>query len=254
MSISHALGYFLPEYASKDRSSVTYVTSPTTGEVSIRPSAKEGLGFDRNRDGLEYPRKEMYDEVHSNYNANRKYYLLLAGAGAGIAANFNAPLTGAMYSMEITKMLFLSQKSNQPVRTSIHKDAASSSVAKAPAGMGSGSLSPGVATPGAKEEGGDEVAEDMGVIFNENDYRYLNINRGKSSALLLAVSAAGNYKMTLIQIFFQSYLNISASGEGRTHDWLEENIGQQYQCPAHSLVYCRDTSFLRLGGYWRSTL
>ena len=28
--------------------------------------------------------------------------------------------------------------------------------------------------------------------FSESDYRYLNINRGKSAALLLAVSAAGN--------------------------------------------------------------
>lgn len=31
--------------------------------------------------------------------------LLLAGAGAGLAANFNAPISGALYSLEITNQL-----------------------------------------------------------------------------------------------------------------------------------------------------
>jgi len=147
MSVSHVLGYFLPEYASKDRSAVTYITSPTTGEVSIQSA--NGLTSSY----------QMYDEVTSNYNANRKYYLILAGAGAGIAANFNAPFTGAMYSMEITKLLFLNQVN----------PSTSSNANNKPSSPANDVLDPS---------------------FNENDYRYLNINRGKSSALLLAVSAA----------------------------------------------------------------
>lgn len=31
--------------------------------------------------------------------------LLLAGAGAGLAANFNAPVSGALYSLEVTNQL-----------------------------------------------------------------------------------------------------------------------------------------------------
>ena len=146
MSVSHLLGYFLPEYASKDRSMVTYSTSPVTGEVSVLSS-----------NGLTSSYK-MYDEVYSNYNANRKYYLILAGAGAGIAANFNAPWTGAMYSMEITKLLLLNRANPSKSTNNF--------------------------TP---TNDGDA----LDPSFNENDYRYLNINRGKSSALLLAVCAAG---------------------------------------------------------------
>lgn len=159
MSISHILGYFLPEYASKDRSAVSYTTSPT-GELTVTPA---------NGNAQTNGQFKMYDEVYSNYNANRKYYLLLAGAGAGIAANFNAPLTGAMYSMEITKLLFLSQNKSPTIENGkeIKKD------------------------ENGKSKSLIDMEESVNEVFNENDYRYLNINRGKSSALLLAASAAG---------------------------------------------------------------
>eukprot|EP01036_Dinobryon_divergens_P025842 gene25842-34430_t len=167
MSISHVLGYFLPEYASKDRSSISYTTSES-GEVTVVSAASASSGSFK-----------MYDEVTSNYNANRKYYLLLAGAGAGVAANFNAPLTGAMYSIEISKLLFLSQSNNAVGSIGGGKH---SSDNKGHNGNGKQEFQL------QQQQDDDNINPDP--EFNENDYRYLNINRGKSSALLLAVSAA----------------------------------------------------------------
>lgn len=170
MSISHILGYFLPEYASKDRSTVSYTTSES-GEVNVVSAASASSGSFK-----------MYDEVTSNYNANRKYYLLLAGAGAGVAANFNAPLTGAMYSIEISKLLFLSQSNNAVGSIGGGKH---SSDNKGHNGNGKQEFQ----QQQQQQQDDDNINPDP--EFNENDYRYLNINRGKSSALLLAVSAAG---------------------------------------------------------------
>lgn len=166
MSISHVLGYFLPEYASKDRSAISYTTSES-GEVSVVPAGSASSGSFK-----------MYDEVTSNYNANRKYYLLLAGAGAGVAANFNAPLTGAMYSIEISKLLFLSRNNN-----------AVGSIGGGKHSSDKGHNNKPELQQQLQLQDDDNINPDP--EFNENDYRYLNINRGKTSALLLAVSAAG---------------------------------------------------------------
>lgn len=104
-----------------------------------------------------------------NYNKNRQYYLVLAGAGAGVAANLNAPLTGALYSMEISKFLLGDHTSFSDTKTNIGV-------------MGDGSSKP--------DTKWNNRGMSSAYFFNDNDYRVFNINRGKSAALFLACAAA----------------------------------------------------------------